>query len=105
MLLFVLVLKQLFIEYGDYKSINDFIYVKDSYEYAEFMQQRKISNTEVIVSFDVESLFTNVPTNETIDIIIKDLYSDNKLKTVTKITQKQHAENIKDMYTRSSFHV
>ena len=37
-----------------------------------------------MVSFDVESLFTTVPTiNETIHII-KDLNSDNKLKIVTK---------------------
>ena len=40
-----------------------------------------------MVSFDVESLFTNVPTNEKIDIIIKDLYNDDKLKTIVKITQ------------------
>ena len=40
-----------------------------------------------MVSFNVESLFTNVPTNENMYIIIKDLYSDNKLKTITKITQ------------------
>ena len=38
-------------------------------------------------SFVVESLFTNVPTKETINIILKDLFSDNKLKNVTKITQ------------------
>ena len=62
-------------------------YVKDSFEFAKFLRQRKISNTEEIVCFDVESLFTNVPTNETIDITIKDLYTDNKLKTIVKKTQ------------------
>ena len=45
--------------------------MKDSFEFVEFIRQRKISNTEEMVSFDVESLFTNVPTNETIHIIIK----------------------------------
>ena len=56
--------------------------MKDSFEFAEFIRQRKISNKEEMVSFDVESLFTNVPTNETVDIIIKDLYNDNKLKII-----------------------
>ena len=86
-------------------SINDYSCVKDSFKFAEFIRQRKICNTEDMVSFDVESLFMNVTSNETIGIIIKDLYSDNKLKTIMQITQKQHAETIKDMYTRSSFHV
>ena len=45
----------------------------DSFDFAEFIRQRKISNTEEMVSFDVKSLFTNVSTNETIDMIIKDL--------------------------------
>ena len=40
-----------------------------------------------MVSFGVESLFKNVPTNETIDTLIKDLYNDNKLKTIAMITQ------------------
>ena len=61
--------------------------MKDSFEFAEFIRQRKISNTEEMVSFEVESLFTNLPNNETIDIIIKDLCNDNKLKTIVKITQ------------------
>ena len=60
-----------------------------------FIRQRQIYNTEEIVSFDVESLFTTVPNNKTIDIIIKDLYSDNKLKTVTKITRNKHAKLLK----------
>ena len=64
-------------------SINDYNYVQDSFE---FICQQKISNTKEIVSFDVESVFINLPTNKTLDIIIKDLHSNNKLKTVTKIT-------------------
>ena len=61
-------------------------YAKISFEFAEFIQ-RQISNTKEMVSFDVESLFANVPTNETINVIIKGLYSDYKLKTVMKITR------------------
>ena len=61
--------------------------MKDSFEFAEFIRPRQIPNTEEMVSFDVKILFTNILTNEKEDIMIKDLYSDNKLKIVTKITQ------------------
>ena len=84
-------------------SINDHSYAKDSFEFAEFIRQRKISNTEEMVSFDVESLFTNVPTNETIDIIIKDLYNDNKLKTIVKITQNNVQKLLKICTQESHF--
>ena len=78
-------------------SINDYynIYVKNSVEFAEFIRQRKISNTEEMVSLDFENLFKNVPTNETIYLIIKDLYCDNKLKTVTKITGNNMQKQLK----------
>ena len=68
-------------------SKSDLSYVKDSFEFVEFIRNRQINNDEEMVSIDVESLFTNVSTNETIDIIIRDLYLDNKLKNVTKISE------------------
>ena len=77
--------------------------MKDSFEFSEFIRQQKISNTEEIVSFDVESLFKNVPTNEKIDIIIKDLYNDNKLKTVVKITQNNMQKLLKICTQESHF--
>ena len=80
--------------------------MKDSFKFAEFIRQRQIPNTDEMVSFDAESLFTNVPTKETIDIIIKDMHSDNKLKTVTKIIRNNMQKLLKICtYTRSSFHV
>ena len=56
-----------------------------------------------MVSFDVESLFTNIPTNDTIDIIIKDLYNDNKLKTIMKITQNNMQKLLKICTQESHF--
>ena len=35
-----------------------------------------------IISFDVQSLFTNVPLNETIDIILTKVYDENKIDTM-----------------------
>ena len=84
-------------------SINDYSYVKNAFEFAEFIRQRKMSNTEEMVSFDLKSLFTNVPTNETIDIIIKDLYNENKLKTIVKITQNNMQKLLKICTQKSHF--
>ena len=43
-----------------------------------------------MVSFDVVSLFTNVPLDETIDIIIKSIY--DKKETNTDIPEKEMSE-------------
>ena len=84
-------------------SINDRSFVKDSFEFAGYIRQRKISNTEEMVSFEVESLFTNVRNNETIDIILKDLYNDNKSKTIVKITQNNMQKLLKIFTQESHF--
>ena len=34
-----------------------------------------------MISFDVKSLFTNVPLNETINIILRKVYDENKIVT------------------------
>ena len=39
------------------------------------------SNGYKMVSFDVKSLFTNVPPDRTINIILKRIYEDAKLQT------------------------
>ena len=85
-------------------SRSDYCYVKDFFEFAEFIRQRQISNAVEMVSFDVKSLFANVPINKTIDIIIKDLYRDNKLKTVTKTIRNNMLKLVK-IDTKSSFHM
>ena len=33
-----------------------------------------------MVSFDVKSLFINIPLNQTIDIILKGIYDDNEIR-------------------------
>lgn len=48
--------------------------VKNSYELAESLSKIKIPNSYFMCSFDVQSLFTNIPVNETIDIIVKLVY-------------------------------
>ena len=49
--------------------------IKDSFTFAEFMQNLNIENeTSFMCSFDISSLFTNVPLSETIKICADPLY-------------------------------
>ena len=48
--------------------------LKNSYEFSEYIKTLRNANRLTMCSFDVESLFTNIPLNETIDIIIYQLY-------------------------------
>ena len=62
---------------------NDFT-IKNSYDFAS-----EITNTDfshcIMASFDVESLFTNIPLDETIEIICDSLFEDaEKIKKFTK---------------------
>lgn len=44
--------------------------------------QPPLSQNEEYVSYDVESLFSNVPINETIDYIIDEIYTHKKLSQI-----------------------
>jgi len=54
-------------------SNNEFM-IKDTFDFVNIMSETKINQDEYIVSFDVSSLFTNVPVNETIEIILNKLF-------------------------------
>ena len=53
---------------------NEFT-VKNSYDFAENVRDFRFSENMVMASFDVESLFTNIPVVETINIAIDSLFS------------------------------
>ena len=50
-------------------------------------KNKHIKPDELIVSFDVTSLFTNVPLDYTIDLILKKIYRDNLITTKLKEAQ------------------
>ena len=55
--------------------------INDSFSFAEMIQQLKVNfNDSILCSFDICSLFTNVPLVETIEICTKTLY-DGHLPT------------------------
>ena len=56
--------------------IPDTYLLKSTDDFIERLKQFPCNNSYRIVSFDVVSLFTNVPLSETIELIINRLYAD-----------------------------
>ena len=52
--------------------------IKTTTDFAERLSNRTVDDDEVLVSYDVSSLFTEVPLDETIDHIIHEIYTNNK---------------------------
>ena len=51
--------------------------VTDVYKFLDNIKTAQLSSSDILVSYDVESLFTNVPVDETIDIIVKKAFTNN----------------------------
>ena len=62
-------------------------YVESSKDFLSKLSVKNIEPDELMVSFDVTSLFTNVPLDYTIDLILKKVYRENLIKTKLKETQ------------------
>ena len=67
--------------------------VESSNKFVNVIKQQVIPSSYKLVSFDVKSLFTNVPLDRTIDIILKRIY--NKHERTTNIGRKE----MKDLIT------
>ena len=60
-----------------YEYISDKHMLRSSYEFLEKLQEINLNSNQVMVSFDVKSLFTNVSLQETIDLISNKIYDKN----------------------------
>ena len=60
-------------------------YAKDSSTFVDNISQTTILESDVLVSFDVESLFTRVPVDEALDVISELLLQDETLPEWTTI--------------------
>ena len=82
---------------------NDFT-VKDSFDAATRIKDIPTELFEeeyVYVSFDVESLFTNVPLKETVDIILDRVYNNNQIQT--KLSKRSLKKLILDSCRKTIF--
>ena len=55
--------------------------VLNSKEFTEKIKAERVSIGYKMISFDVKSLFTNVPLDETIETILQKVYVEKKTKT------------------------
>ena len=55
--------------------------IKNTKYVLEKIKREHIPNDHLLVSFDVKSLFTNVPLDETIEIILNRIYDKNEIST------------------------
>ena len=71
-------------------SINQYT-IKDSFSFADWTKQHRY-NGGIMCSFDVKSLFTNVPLDETIQICLDKLYTHPKPPTLPRAVLKKLLE-------------
>ncbi|CAF1171710.1 unnamed protein product [Didymodactylos carnosus] len=73
------------------KQCNDQLssYVKDSFEFVKMLQNNIVGSNEIMLSFDVESLYPNVSVTEAIDIAVKMLWGTNKTMKFMKLTKSE----------------
>ena len=79
---------------------------KDSFDAVECLKhipQHLFDEGFRFVSFDVKSLFTNIPLNKTIDIILNKIYKQNKLKTAFK--KRTLKKLLRDACTKTPFSI
>lgn len=57
-------------------AINDY-YIKDSFSFANEIKIDQRFDSTTMASIDVENLFTNIPVDETIEIILEQLFEEN----------------------------
>ena len=57
-------------------SVNDFT-ITDAIRFSEEIRNSPIGEDDILVSYDVTALFTNVPLNETINILIEKAFADD----------------------------
>ena len=58
--------------------------VNNSKEFIERLKKIKLQNGYEMISFDVVNLFTNVPLNKTIDLILRKVYTQQLIETKIK---------------------
>ena len=62
-------------------------FIKNSAHFTELLRQRQLKEEEIMVSFDMSSLFTKVPVDEALTVIEKRLNADKTLPEQNPLNQ------------------
>ena len=62
---------------------NEFV-INNTQDFPTMLNNISLSENEEDVSYDVESLFTNIPIKDTIDFICEEIYVHKKLEPISK---------------------
>ena len=76
--------------------------IKTTTDFAERLSNRTVDDNEVLVSYDVSSLFTEVPLDETIDYIIHEIYTIQPLFTLGSVYSTSASEAEQTTETNNS---
>ena len=64
------------------RPLNNSKYIiKDPLKFPGILSENPLKEDEEDLSYDVESLFTNVPINDTVDYILHEIYEKKKTET------------------------
>ena len=64
-------------------------HVKNSLDFRNMILKERIDESEIMVSFDVKSLFTNVPIDKTLEVIGNKLINDQSLEERSVLSPEQ----------------
>ena len=57
-------------------SINEYT-ITDAFDFADEIRNVSVNEDDILVSYDVTALFTNVPLDETINILVNKAFADD----------------------------
>ena len=65
--------------------VNNEFMIHDTFDFVKEIRKLRVAPTDVLVSYDVVSLFTNVPLDETIDFLVRRAFENNWFNTKYKL--------------------
>ena len=63
--------------------------MKDSFQFTKMLKETSIQNNELMIKFDIESLYPNVPVTEAINLAVDLISERNKIEKFTKIRKNE----------------
>ena len=78
---------------------------RDSKEFSEFIRANSIEEDEIMVLSDVEALYTNVPIDDGLAIIIKELMQNDETLPVQKSLSPKDELDLSEFSLRATFFI